>query len=972
MPEKSLVGQTIKHYEITERLGAGGMGEVYLATDAKLRRKVALKFLPREFADDPERRRRLEIEATSASSLDHPNIMTIYEIDECDGRPFIAMSYVEGMTLRETIDAGVTLEDAVRYGVQLAAALAAAHTQGIVHRDVKPANVIIGNDRRLRLADFGLARLKESSGITTEGSTVGTVGYMSPEQAQGMAVDSRSDVFSLGVILYEMLARERPFAAEHAAAALYSIVHENPQPLRDRNPDVPPELAAIVERALVKDPRGRFADGSEIESALRLSAQSLEISRLSSGNIAAFKAARRTRIGWAVAGVTAILIGLAGAALGLIPAVISPQTETAQASLSTVAVMRFENLSEADDPDRLGDIIAELLTTDLSGSSYVTVVSSQLLFDLMRKESPERAAADRATDLRVARRAGADRMLTGSLSRLGGRTIITAQIVDCESGDVLGSERVDGDDVFAMIDNLSIRIKRRLGLTDVEAAAGDMPVAEATTSDPEAYRAYVSGMDHYHALEWQEAHEEFDRALARDSGFALAYLRKGVAYFSDGQQARGFQTMAQARHHMERTTGCDRLIFKAMVVEWCGNLDMKAAMKTLKQATVEFPTQKEAPFWVANFSLGENQFDSAIHYSQKALALDPDYPFALLTETVALIEQQRYSEARRVAEHFRQVRPEDALPYELLGDIWRKKGNLDSARVYYMQTVTVAPDSRDGYREMARIHMLQGRPDSAIAWSERMLKQDNPFTRVVALRNIASIHKAWGRFDEALKYYKWSDALCDSAELRNQRAVTHNSIASLYFDADHLDEAVRYAQATAEFDTINPSGLYFEAYMQAIRGNKERAQFLVDSLNAKWTGRFEDFFLQSATHTIAAHEAVLSGRYQVAIQEFLEGRRLRRDSTDARIYLGEAYLLAGQIDDAVRELEANRREAEIEWISGEYLRGLYLLAQAYQADGRQQDAVTTLERLLAFWGEADWNVPWMLNAKRLYGSLTAQ
>jgi serine/threonine protein kinase len=279
-----MIGTRIKHFEVIEKIGAGGMGEVYLAKDTRLDRNVALKFLPREFATDPDRRKRLELEAKSASSLDHPNILTIYEIDEYDGQPFIAMSYIEGATLKEkTANGRLPLEDAVRYGIQIAAGLGAAHARGIVHRDVKPDNVLIGQDDRARLTDFGLARLKESSGLTGRGTTVGTVGYMSPEQAQGMEVDARSDVFSLGVMLYELFTGQRPFVAEHAAAALYSIVHEQPTPLREINPDIPEALALIVDRALAKSPSDRYADARALEADLRSVARQLEFSRISSG-----------------------------------------------------------------------------------------------------------------------------------------------------------------------------------------------------------------------------------------------------------------------------------------------------------------------------------------------------------------------------------------------------------------------------------------------------------------------------------------------------------------------------------------------------------------------------------------------------------------------------------------------------------------------------------------------------------------
>ncbi|MBD3299117.1 MAG: protein kinase, partial [candidate division Zixibacteria bacterium] len=584
-----MIGEQVKHYEIISQLGVGGMGEVYLAKDTRLDRQVALKFLPREIAGDADRRKRLELEARTASSLDHPNILTIYEIDDHEGRPFIAMAYVEGGSLKERLEQGtIDIEDAARYGVQIASGLGAAHARGIVHRDIKPDNILIDENNRARLTDFGLAKLKESSGLTGRGTAVGTVGYMSPEQAQGLEVDARSDVFSLGVLLYELFTGEKPFVAEHAAAALYAIVHETPTPVRELNPDIPEPLAAVVARALAKDPSDRYPDARAVESELRTIARDLEYSRVSSSGAYAVHAhpPKTKRFAWAAAGVIIILVGLV---LTFSPGLFSSEEPEVQATENSVAVMYFENLSDPDDEERLGDIITELLTTDLSGSDYLKVVSTQRLHDLLSQEGyADRKRIDRDVATKIASKAGASRMLIGTLSKLGGRTIITAQVVDVSSGEVVGSQRVDGTDVFAVVDELSTRIKQEIGLSGPEVYAGDVPISEATTSSAEAYREYLMGMEYYHALEWEKAHEHFDRALELDSTFALAYLRKGVAYSSDGQTERGIDMLRQAGQYIDRTTGCDRLLLEAMSIHLAQNWDQEAALETLKRATTQY------------------------------------------------------------------------------------------------------------------------------------------------------------------------------------------------------------------------------------------------------------------------------------------------------------------------------------------------------------------------------------------------
>jgi len=968
-----MIGTKIKQYEITARLGAGGMGEVYLATDSKLGRPVALKFLPKEFATDPDRRKRLELEAKSASSLDHPNILTIYDIDEHEGRPFIAMAYVEGSTLKDKMANGrLPLDAAIRYGIQIASALGAAHARGIIHRDVKPDNVMIGTDDRARLTDFGLARLKESSGLTERGSTVGTVGYMSPEQVQGLPTDTRSDVFSLGILLYELLTGRRPFAAEHAAAALYSIVHETPTPPREINPQIPPEVSAIVEKALAKEPDERYPDAGALEEDLRTVARTLEISRISSGRIPVLQPQRRGRLAWGVAGGAIMLLGLV---LALGSHIFTGGGQAVKAGENTLAVMYFENLSDPDDRERVGDIITELLTTDLSASQFVKVISSQRLYDLLKQQgvtSTHRIDRDMATE--VARKAGASRMLSGTLSKLGGRTIITAQLVDVASGDVVGSERVDGSDLYTMVDDLSIRIKHKLGLSEQEVMAGEVKVANVTTSSPEAYREYLQGMDFYYNLDWQDAHKHFDRALALDSTFALAYMRKGIAYMSEGQREEGVAMLAAAGRHAEHATGCDRLLIEAFAKDLAQRWDMQAALRTLKRAAVECPTEKEPSFWIANLLFEDKrQTDSVIYYSRKALDLDPDYPFALLTLANAQLERKDYAGARPVVMHYMAARPKDWVPYVLLSDIFLRQRQFDSAWVYARRMLVVAPDQRQAYDQVANLFVLQGQPDSAIAWYERMMSNDrSPFTRSIGLGRIAAIHKSWGRFTKALDYYRRAEAVADSAKLGPQRSAVEQAIGSLYFDTDRLDEAVTHYRQSAAMDSLNANAVILEARTQARLGNKEKAVELARRLAEKWKRRIDTSLIQSAGRETAASVAFAAGDYQGSIENHLAARKISNDTTGWRVPIAEAYLRAGQFPEAIAELTAMRDEAETNWPTGQYIRGLYLLADAQVKAGKPKDAIEPLQRFLVFWGNADWDVPIVKDAKRLYGSLSAQ
>ncbi|MGD8412881.1 MAG: serine/threonine-protein kinase, partial [Candidatus Latescibacterota bacterium] len=263
-----MIGKTISHYRITAKLGEGGMGEVYLAEDTELNRKVALKFLPARVAADPDAMDRFKREAQAAAALNHPNIITIHEIGRHEDRSFIVMSYVDGDLLSDELQRGIPLERAIDVATQVCRGLDKAHRAGIVHRDIKPENLLIDRDGRVKILDFGLATSGRAGGDDANESTAGTVYYMSPEQARGEKVDARSDVFSLGAVLYEMLGGKRPFEGPHSEAVRYSILHEEPEPLSRLNPRVTPDLERVVTRALAKDPTRRYPSTANLAADL--------------------------------------------------------------------------------------------------------------------------------------------------------------------------------------------------------------------------------------------------------------------------------------------------------------------------------------------------------------------------------------------------------------------------------------------------------------------------------------------------------------------------------------------------------------------------------------------------------------------------------------------------------------------------------------------------------------------------------
>ena len=422
-----MIGQTISHYRILEKLGEGGMGVVYKAQDTKLKRTVALKFLPPEYTRDADAKARFIHEAQAASALQHNNICTIHDIDGTDdGRLFIVMDCYEGEPLKEKIARGpMKLEEAVEIAVQVASGLSKAHEKGIVHRDIKPGNVIITTDGIAKIVDFGLAKLAGQTMITKAGKTLGTVAYMSPEQARGEKVDHRTDIWSLGVVLYEMLTGRLPFRGEHEAAMLYSVVHEEPQPISSFRSDLPPDIESNITKMLQKDPGKRFQHIRELLAQLDT-----------------MKKTNETKVGKA---------------------------------LPSIAVLPFVNMSPDPENEYFSDGLAEELINALSKLVGLRVTARTSAFRFRGKD----------LDIReIGKQLNASTVLEGSVRKAGNRLRITAQLINVADGYHLWSEKYDREleDVFIIQDEISLAIVEKLKLALLEDRVGGGSVRASVPS----------------------------------------------------------------------------------------------------------------------------------------------------------------------------------------------------------------------------------------------------------------------------------------------------------------------------------------------------------------------------------------------------------------------------------------------------------------------------------------------------------
>jgi serine/threonine protein kinase len=501
-----MIGQTISHYKILEHLGGGGMGVVYKAEDTRLKRAVALKFLPAAFSLDPEANARFRHEAEAASALDHPNICVVHDIDEtADGQIFISMACYEGDTLKKKLQQGpLPLRDAIDFALQVARGLHAAHEAGMVHRDVKPANIIVTTKGEAKILDFGVAKLAGQAVLTKTGSTVGTAAYVSPEQARGEEVDRRSDIFSLGVVFYEMITGHRPFRGEHEAAITYSLMNESPEPLARYKANVSGELQRVINRSLAKERGDRYQHIDEMLVDLR---------RIQQESPSAAQSKRKTRKLPLLIGASLTLIALSILAyFFLLPKPAQPRDKS-------VAVLPFLNLSAEGPHSYFASGLHDELLTQLSKVAALKVISRTSVMGYEATKTPLR---------QIAQELGVRSIVEGSVQVVDARLRVNVQLIDAATDAHLWAERYDRrlDDAFAIQSEVAQQIV--VGVGGVLTSAEQQRITAVPTSNAEAYRLFMQGHEYFfrpgnRRQTLEIAQHFYEQALALDPGFALAH-----------------------------------------------------------------------------------------------------------------------------------------------------------------------------------------------------------------------------------------------------------------------------------------------------------------------------------------------------------------------------------------------------------------------------------------------------------------
>ena len=1002
-----MLGRTLSHYHIVDEISRGGMGVVYRAVDVNLGRDVALKVLPDDLVHDPVRRERLLQEARAASSLEHPHIAVIHEVGEADGVTFIAMELIRGEKMSQTLAHGpLPHARAFALATEIAEGLSRAHEKGIVHRDLKPANVMVTDDGHAKIIDFGLAKVVDApvaeaatasiDGPRTDaGVVLGTAAYMSPEQARGERVDHRTDIFALGVTLYEMMTGRPAFQGRSVIDTMQAILTQPVPPLPSGvapSIEAAAELQRIIGKCTAKDPDDRFQGMKDLIVDLRAARRRLESSAAVSVPAAAVAPARRM-----VGGRAVLLAGIVAAtAIGIGAYLWSTRRQAASVKSTdkpAVAVLYFENNTGDKSLDWMRTGLTDMIVTDLSQSSDVEVIGTDRLVQIlqeMNRVDDRVISADVVKE--IATRAGVDQVLVGSYVKAGDVIRISARLQDAQSGRIMRAERVEGageSALFSLVDELTRRFRSTMAtlaggaegalLSKPGAAAPerglDRGVTDITTGSIEAYRYYVEGLNFHERGLSQQAMPLLEKAIEVDPEFAMAHAKLAVVSGNLQLLAKRDEHAKKALALVNRLTSRERYYIEGYVYGLRFETQARS-IEAYKQGLALHPEHQASRHNLALQLLLLERFEEAIAQYDELRRRGTSNPTTYEQLSGALIATGNVRRAREVVEEFLRRHPDIPVGPRMLGTLLIAEGRLDEARAAYERAHALNPSdfaSRAGIRNVA---FLQTRWADADSVSADLNMSSNPFQRLAGIAGSFVVAAGQGRGRAMLEALDRAVAIKDVVPEQRAIALLRKALALIRQGNSALAlpsaEAALKAGANTnqEFDALRVL-----AMAQAGSGHESDAARTLGELESR-AKVIPTVREARRVHWARGEVALLNGDVTTAAAELTKAVQMlpqhgAPNGPPAASPHGELWYIAavalsraGRDEEAAPLLERLQSGHERAFVMDAYARSFFLLGRIEERRGNTARARQQYARFVELWGDGDLEREWIAEARK--------
>ncbi len=975
-PKEELTrGSTLAHrYEIIEELGKGGMGRVYRVEDTKLKQEVALKLIKPEISSDKKTIERFRNELKIARNIRHKNVCGMFDLGEAEGARFITMEYVSGEDLKRFIRRAAPLSTSrtISIAKQVCEGLEEAHRLGVVHRDLKPNNVMIDKDGNVRIMDFGIARSLTEKGITGAGVMIGTPEYMSPEQVEGKEVDQRTDIYSLGVILYEMLTGRVPFEGDTALSIAVKHKTEKPKDPRELNSQISEEISLIILKCLEKDKDKRYQSAGEVRAALENIEKGLptteQIKRerkpLTSREITVQLSLKKVFI--------PALIFIGVIIIGLILWQVWPSRKMAPLQPSdkpSLTILYFENNSGDDTLDHWRKGLAELLITDLSQSKYFRVLSGDRVYDILREMNLLDATSYSSSDLEeIAKRGGARYMLRGGYTRAVDTFRININLQDMETEESIGSETVTGQgegSFYTMIDELTRRIKGNFRLSDQAIAADtDEKIGKITSNSPEAYRYYSEARKYHLKSEYREAIQLYEKAVSIDPEFAMAYRGMAAAYINifDYEKSRIF--IQKALELSDRISDRERYQIEGQFY-FQSERTYDQAIEAFNKLIDLYPDDQLGNSYLGNIYYDIEEWEKAIEKHKICVGFQNDIlncgNLVYGYQSIGL-----YDNARQVWEDFLKTEPDAPQAHVRLGYNYFDQGKYQLALDEADKAFLFNPKHSDIFYLRGDAYFLSGNFNKAEEEYLKILElSGEKSTHLFPKYRLAALYLAQGKIEKGKRELEEAMSLADEANLKAWQAGSlsyHSYFVSLKNPETAIEESKKSLILYQELDN-----LYWQRFVMYLEGtyyirmrSTDEAQRISNALK----DMFENGLNKKAIRYYCGLEGAIAlenKNYPRAIEHLNKAISLlpfQSEIFNEHIFfmepLAQAHFRSGDLDKALEEYEKINSLTTGRMIAGNlYATSFYMLGKIYEEKGNTAKAIESYEKFLDLWKDAD-------------------